>query len=160
MSQSFFSKKVSPTAATNIAVDINGVQHKAFFRLVCNCSFDPFTKSIYLLVIEYFLQLAQNKEHPSLSLVRMVGALMYDLTDGLTWNKNAFQSKAYHPCKTQITKTFTTERKFIFFHLTLIFTDRIRRIGEGNVFTRGMPLAFTQEDFLVCMFDLDFLIGF
>ena len=33
-------------------------------------------------------------------------------------NKNAFQSKAYHPHKTWITKTFTIDRKFISFYLT------------------------------------------
>ena len=38
-------------------------------------------------------------------------------------NKNAFQSKAYHLHNTYITKTFTIDRKLIFFYLNLIFWD-------------------------------------
>ena len=76
--------------------------------------------------------------------------------DKLNINKNAFQSKAYHPCNTWITRALSIDRKFISMHLTSIlsYLDLDLQMTlfllkykhtEGNIIIFYWTLTLTNE---------------
>ena len=69
-----------------------------------------FTQDFYFDVIIWHIS-TFNGSQPKI--YSAVSTIKFICTD-----KNTFQSKAYNPCDTSITKKFTIKRKFISFHLT------------------------------------------